>query len=85
MTEESERLWKEMVVTELAVALRHLPGGTEQNSKKHRSQYVASEVFTEVVTWSFIFWDVTPCIPLKFYLRFGGKHRLHLHERKPIL
>jgi hypothetical protein len=29
---------------------------------------------------SSIFWDVTPCSPLKANLRFGGKYRLHLQD-----
>jgi hypothetical protein len=30
---------------------------------------------------SSIFWDITPCIPLKVDWRFGGKCRLHLQSR----
>jgi hypothetical protein len=29
-----------------------------------------------------IFWDITPCIPLKFNRCFGGKYRLHLQGRR---
>jgi hypothetical protein len=31
---------------------------------------------------STIFWDITPCSPLKVKLRFGGTYRLHLHGRR---
>jgi hypothetical protein len=29
-----------------------------------------------------IFWDITPCSPLKVNRLFGGTYRLHLHGRK---
>jgi hypothetical protein len=35
------------------------------------------EVLTPVVMKSTIFWDITPCSPLKVNRRFGGIHRLH--------
>jgi hypothetical protein len=35
------------------------------------------EVFTAVIMKSIIFWDMTPCSPLSFNRRFGGKYRLH--------
>jgi hypothetical protein len=31
---------------------------------------------------STIFWDITPCSPLKVNRRFEGTYRLHLHGRK---
>jgi hypothetical protein len=31
---------------------------------------------------NFIFWDITPYIPLKVNIRFGGTCRLHLHGRR---
>jgi hypothetical protein len=35
---------------------------------------------------STIFWDITPCNPLKLSRRFGGTYRLHLHpSKKPAL
>jgi hypothetical protein len=43
---------------------------------------VGSEVFTTVVMKSIIFWDMTPCSPSSFNLRFGGTHPLHLHGRR---
>jgi hypothetical protein len=30
---------------------------------------------------STIFWDITPCSPLKINRHFGGTYRLHLHGR----
>jgi hypothetical protein len=33
---------------------------------------VGFEVLTAVVMKSYIFWDITPCIPLKVNRRFGG-------------
>jgi hypothetical protein len=44
-----------------------------------------------LVTWVFaivsrmkssVFWDITPCSPLKVNRRFGWTHRLHLHGRR---
>jgi hypothetical protein len=29
-----------------------------------------------------VFWDITPCSPLKFNRRFGGTYRLHFQGRK---
>jgi hypothetical protein len=31
---------------------------------------------------SIIFWDITPCSPLKVGRRFGGTYRLHLRGRR---
>jgi hypothetical protein len=30
---------------------------------------------------SYLFWDITPCSPLKVNRRFGGTYRLHLQGR----
>jgi hypothetical protein len=43
---------------------------------------VGFEVSMAVVMKSFIFWDITPCSPLKVNRRFGGTSRLHLQGRK---
>jgi hypothetical protein len=43
--------------------------------------FVWFEVLTAVVMKSSVFWDITPCIPLKFNQRFGGTCRLHLQGR----
>jgi hypothetical protein len=43
---------------------------------------VRFEVLTVVVIKSTIFWDITPCSPLRVNRRFGGTYRLHLQCRK---
>jgi hypothetical protein len=45
-------------------------------------QYVGFEVITAVVMKSSVFWDITPCGPLKVNRHFGGTFRLHLHGRR---
>jgi hypothetical protein len=40
--------------------------------------FVGFEVLTAVVMRSSIFWNITPCSPLKVNRRFGGIFRLHL-------
>jgi hypothetical protein len=40
---------------------------------------VGVEVLTAVVMKGTIFWDITPCSPLKVNRRFGGTYLLHLH------
>jgi hypothetical protein len=37
-----------------------------------------SEVLTAVTINSYIFWDITPCSPVKVNRRFGRKYHLHL-------
>jgi hypothetical protein len=44
--------------------------------------YLGFGVLTAVVMKSLIFWDTTPCSPLKVHRRFGGTYYLHLHCRK---
>jgi hypothetical protein len=41
------------------------------------------EVLTAVLMKSTIFWDITPCSPLKINGRFGGTYRLHLQLYLP--
>jgi hypothetical protein len=43
--------------------------------------YEKDEILTAVTMRSSIFWDITPCSPLKVNRRFGGTHRLHLQGR----
>jgi hypothetical protein len=43
--------------------------------------YVGFEVLAEVVIKSTIFWDITPCSPLKVNRRFGEIYHLHLQGR----
>jgi hypothetical protein len=40
------------------------------------------EVLTTVVMENIIFWDITPCSPLKVSRHFGGKYHLHLRGPK---
>jgi hypothetical protein len=44
--------------------------------------WVGFEVLTAVVVKFSIFWDITPCSPLKVDRRFGGTYRLHLQGRR---
>jgi hypothetical protein len=46
--------------------------------KTEKVLYVGFEVLTAVVMKSTIFWDITPCSPLKVTCCFGGTYRLHL-------
>jgi hypothetical protein len=43
---------------------------------------VGLEFLTPVVIKSSVFWDMTPCSPLKTNRRFGGTCRLHLQGRR---
>jgi hypothetical protein len=43
--------------------------------------YVGFEVLTTVVMKTAVFWDITPCSPLKVNRRFGETNRLHLQGR----
>jgi hypothetical protein len=40
------------------------------------------EVLTAVVVNNTIFWDITPCSPLRVDRRFGGTYRLHVQGRE---
>jgi hypothetical protein len=40
------------------------------------NNYLEFEVCTAVIMKSTIFWDITPCSPLKVNRRFGGVYRL---------
>jgi hypothetical protein len=51
---------------------------------RHLGEYVGFKVLTAVVMKSTIFWDITPCSPLKIDWRFGGIYRLHLQGRRII-
>jgi hypothetical protein len=46
--------------------------------------FVGSEVLTAMVMKSNIFWDITPCSPLKVNRRFGGAYRLNLQVHSTI-
>jgi hypothetical protein len=47
-------------------------------SDKYEKKYIIFEVLTAVVMKSCIYWDITPCSPLKVNRRYGGIFRLHL-------
>jgi hypothetical protein len=49
---------------------------------KLKLEYVRFEVLTAGIMKSSIFWDITPCIPLKVSGRFSRTCRLHLQGRK---
>jgi hypothetical protein len=44
--------------------------------------YIGFEVLTAVAMKSIIFWDITPCSPLKVNRLLGGSYRLHLQGRR---
>lgn len=43
------------------------------------------EVFTAVKMWIVVFWVVAPCSIVGGYLRFGGKYRRHLQDKRSFL
>jgi hypothetical protein len=51
---------------------------TQRLTQEDSNYYVGSEVLTAVVMKSTVFWDITPCSPLKVNRNFGGTYRLHL-------
>jgi hypothetical protein len=51
---------------------------TATGIKKKLINNVGIEVLTAVVMKSAVFWDITPCSPLKVDQRFGGTYHLHL-------
>jgi hypothetical protein len=70
-------MWKEVVVTYLKVLLRILLDVLREITIK----LLGFQVLRAVVMKSSIFWDITPCSPLKDNLRFGGTCRLQLLEK----
>jgi hypothetical protein len=48
------------------------------NLQRLRIDDVGFEVLTPVVMNSSVFWDITPCSPLKVNRRLRGTYRLHL-------
>jgi hypothetical protein len=40
--------------------------------------YVGFRVLRGVIRMSYVFWDITPCIPVEVNRRFGGTRHLHL-------
>jgi hypothetical protein len=55
-----------------------LHGGTSQKIVL----FIVTGVKITYVLESSIFWDITPCNPLKVNRRFGGTCLLHLRDRK---
>jgi hypothetical protein len=49
---------------------------------RNNFHYVGFEVYTAVAMKSSIFWDTTPCSPLKVNRRFGGTCRVHVQGRR---
>jgi hypothetical protein len=43
---------------------------------------VGYKALTAVVMKSSVFWDITPCSPVKVNIFFGRKYRLHLQYRR---
>jgi hypothetical protein len=54
------------------------------NRQEEHEHYLGSEVLIAVVMKSVIFWDITPCSPLKDDRYFGGTYRRHLQDRRII-
>jgi hypothetical protein len=54
------------------------------HNMKHNA-FVRCEVLVAVTMKSSIFWDITPCSPVRVNRRVGGKCRLHLRDRKVSL
>jgi hypothetical protein len=61
----------------------HCKTGLSQLRKSIKTYfiYLFSNHLMAVVMKGIIFWDITPCIPLKVNWRFGGTCRPHLHGR----
>jgi hypothetical protein len=56
-----------------------------QDSKRHEEMIISFLyvwLFWHLQVKNFIFWDITPCIPLKVNQPFGGTCRFHLQDRK---
>jgi hypothetical protein len=62
--------------------LSAVPTGALQLNSQETISYdislVGFQILTAVFMKSSIFWDITPCTPLKVNRRFGGTYRLHL-------
>jgi hypothetical protein len=63
--------WPALVHTEINLRL-------EWSAEK----FGGSEILIGPVIESTIFWDITPCSPVKISQRFGGTYRLHLRGRR---
>jgi hypothetical protein len=77
MIDEPERIWKESVESQL----RCQPGGKILIIEIIVTIItVGFEVLTAVLMKSTIFWDITPCSPLKDNRHFEGTCRLYLQR-----
>jgi hypothetical protein len=56
--------------------------GWESWRNSERNMFNWHNVDHESHIKSTIFWDITPCSPLKVSKRFGGTYRPHLHGRR---
>jgi hypothetical protein len=73
--------WAWMYVLVMSCVNRGLATESHQMSTNQIPK-VGFRVLTAVVMKSSIFWDITPCSPLKVNRRFGGTCRLHLQDRR---
>jgi hypothetical protein len=67
---------------ELQQYIFHKTNTNVYNFHETEITYVVFEVLTAAVTKSTIFWDITPCSPLRVNWHFRGTYRLHLQRRK---
>jgi hypothetical protein len=49
---------------------------------EQQESHIGVQVLTALVMRSYVFWDITPCSPLKVIRRFGGICSLHLKGRR---
>jgi hypothetical protein len=49
---------------------------------EEEQEIVGSEHPAMVIMKCSVFWDISPCNPLKVNRRFGGTYRLHLESRR---
>jgi hypothetical protein len=63
-------------ISQFTPVLRH----SAENKLQVRHTLVGFEILTAVAMRSTIFWDITPCSPLKVNRRFGRIYRLQLQS-----
>jgi hypothetical protein len=64
--------------------LRYYPSICLEGLRRFTIHFIGFEVLAAVVMKNSIFWDVTPCSPLKVSRRFGGTYHLHLQGQLAI-
>jgi hypothetical protein len=67
--------------TDIIHLLQNLHRSQYTYTLRNHGIYLGFEVLTMVVMKSTVFWDITPCGPLKFNRRFRGTCRLHFQGR----